>query len=405
MSSLIRRIFRAYFPQSVPKFEHTADSKPIKFGILGAANIAPLALITPAKTHPEVVIYAVAARDLKRAEAYAKMYGIHKVYGGSTSYQELLDDPEIEAVYNPLPNGLHFEWTMKALQAGKHVLCEKPIASAEETRQMFDLADKKGLVLLEAVHYRFHPAIQRVKAILDSGELGKIKSIDAKMGFLAGFVKDNDIRFNFDLAGGSTMDLGCYTLNCIRYLSSSNPTSVISATALPLKSANIQETKIDRAMTATLALPDDVVATLDTDLAIPWTLIPPAKSIRIWVEVKCEGGDLTLVNFVLPTFWHSIKVSTKAGSTITTRTEKVYKFADVHLENGPGDSNTLDLGSDWWLTYRYQLEAFVDKLKGRSPQTWITREDSIANMEWVEKIYEKAGIGARPVSQYMAETH
>jgi len=291
---------------------------------------------------------------------------------------------------------------MKALLAGKYVLCEKPFAdTAEEVRQMFDLAEKKGLVLLEAFHYRFHPAIQRVKAILDSGELGKIKSIDAKLMAPSGAVGSDDIRFNLALGGGAAMDMGCYTLNCIRYLTSSNPTSVISATPTPLKSADINETKIDRAMNATLELPNDIIATIEADLAMPWTIFP-LKIAKIWVEVKCEGGDVELINFVLPTFWHTIKVSTKAGGTTSTRVEKVYKFADAHLDDG--NSKALALGEDWWLTYRYQLEAFVDKLKGRTPQTWVEREDSIANLEWIEKIYEKAGIGSRPKSDYVLPT-
>lgn len=139
-------------------------------------------------------------------------------------------------------------------------------------------------------------------------------------------------------------------------------------------------------MNATLELPNDIIATIEADLAMPWTIFP-LKIAKIWVEVKCEGGDVELINFVLPTFWHTIKVSTKAGGTTSTRVEKVYKFADAHLDDG--NSKALALGEDWWLTYRYQLEAFVDKLKGRTPQTWVEREDSIANLEWIEKIYEK----------------
>jgi predicted dehydrogenase len=127
-------------------------SRPLRFGILGAANIAPPALINPAISHPEAEVYAVAARDPQRAQAYARKHGIPKVH---TSYDALIHDPEIDAVYNPLPNGLHYEWTMKALEAGKHVLLEKPAANtAEETKQMFELAERKGLVLLEAFHYR-----------------------------------------------------------------------------------------------------------------------------------------------------------------------------------------------------------------------------------------------------------
>ncbi|KAJ4492559.1 hypothetical protein C8J55DRAFT_208903 [Lentinula edodes] len=191
-------------------------------------------------------------------------------------------------------------------------------------------------------------------------------------------MKDSDIRFNLALGGGAMMDLGCYSLNCIRYLSSSDPTSVVSATPLSLKSANITETKIDRAMSTTLALPNDVLASMDVDLSMPWEFFPP-KLFKIWVEVKCDAGDAS-------------------GGTTTQRVEKVYKFADAHIDD---HSKALDLGEDWWLTYRYQLEAFVDKLQGRTPQTWVTREDSIANMQWIENIYEKAGIGSRPCSSYV----
>ncbi|KAJ4473635.1 NAD(P)-binding protein [Lentinula aciculospora] len=389
---------KIFVPPDQPVKVEDTSNKLIKFGILGAANIAPPALIIPAKSHSEVIVYAVAARDQQKAQKFAKKHGISKVYGGNDGYQQLLDDPEIDAIYNPLPNGLHFEWTMKALLAGKHVLCEKPFAdTAEEVKQMFDLAERKGLVLLEAFHYRFHPAIQRVKAILNSGELGKINSIDAKLAAPAGAIKDTDIRFNLALGGGAMMDIGCYTLNCIRYLTSSDPTSVVSATAFPLKAANINETKIDRAMNATLALPNDVLATLEVDLAMPWEFFPP-KLFKFWVEVKCEGGDVELLNFVLPTFCHSIKVSTKAGGTTTKRIEKVYKFADAHMDD---NSKALDLGEDWWLTYRYQLEAFVDKIQGRTPQTWVTRDDSVSNLEWIERIYDKAGIAPRPKSDYV----
>jgi predicted dehydrogenase len=109
-----------------------------------------------------------------------------------------------------LPNGLHYEWTIKALMAGKHVLLEKPSANtAEETRKMFALAAEKKLVLLEAFHYRFHPAIRRVKAIVDSGEIGAVNSIAATMVMPPGIIKKGDIRFDYDLGGGAAMDMGC----------------------------------------------------------------------------------------------------------------------------------------------------------------------------------------------------
>ncbi|KAF5364707.1 hypothetical protein D9758_005524 [Tetrapyrgos nigripes] len=373
----IDKVYEKYHGPQHNQASLQCDSKPLKFGILGAAAIAPAALIIPAKTHPEVVVYAVAARDIKRAEAFAKKHGVPKFYGGSNGYQELLDDSEIDVVYNPLPVGLHYEWTMKALAAGKHVLLEKPATiTSEEMRQMFELAEKKNLVLMEAFHSRFHPAIQRVKAILDSGELGKIKSICNTLTVPAGSFKKDDIRFDWSLGGGSFLDMGCYTLSCLRYLGAGNPTQVLSATAIPS-----YDPQVDRGMTATLALPNDIIGTITSDMGTPWNWNIIPSSPQVLSTVECEGGSVSLLNYVSPTLYHTITVSKKNGTGTVTRAEKVYTFSDGKMEGK---------GEEWWLTYRYMLEAFVDGLKGRTPQTWVTKEDSIANMEWIEKVYEKS---------------
>ncbi|KIJ62595.1 hypothetical protein HYDPIDRAFT_182652 [Hydnomerulius pinastri MD-312] len=367
--------------------EHGA---PLKFGILGAANIAPPALITPAMSHPEVEVYAVAARDINRAEKFAKKYGIKKFYGGKDGYQDLLDDPAIDVIYNPLPNGLHYEWTMKALAAGKHVLLEKPSGdTAEETRRMFEFADQKGLILLEAFHYRFHPAIQRVKQIIDSGELGAIKEINASLCFPKGFVKDDDIRMNYDIGGGAMMDCGCYPLSCVRYLTKNNPTAVVSASAIKFP----KDARIDTATSANLLFPpstpggEPVKSTIKCDFSVPRRLGLIPRWPDISVIAVCEQGKIELFNFPMPVIYHSITVTRNGGKT---RTEKAYKFAQ--------DSGLK--GEEWWSTYRYQLEAFVDRLKGRTPQTWMSYEDSFANMEWIEKIYEESGLGSRPQSSF-----
>jgi len=139
-------------------------------------------------------VVAVAARNLSAAQKYAKKHGIKTVH---TTYEELIQDPEIDAIYNPLPNGLHFEWTIKALQAGKHVLCEKPFASNElESEKMCKLADEKGLIVVEAFHYRYHPATKRLMDILQSGEIGDIQTVDARLCIPFIIFNKNDIRFN-----------------------------------------------------------------------------------------------------------------------------------------------------------------------------------------------------------------
>lgn len=389
VTGFFKRIHALFMdPPAVSK--PTDNGPPLKIGILGAANIAPNALIYPARSHPEVEVYGVAARDIGKAEKFAKKYGIKKWYGGQDGYQELLNDPAINAVYNPLPNGLHYEWTMKALAAGKHVLLEKPSGdTAEESRLMFELADRKGLVLLEAFHYRFHPAIQRVKEIVDSGELGSIKEVHASLGFPKGFIPDGDIRLNYSLGGGALMDAGCYTLNCVRYLASGNPTAVTSATALRYP----KDPRIDTATSADLLFPPStpngpsVRASIKCDLFLPnwfWFIPrPPVVSAR----VVCDQGTVEVLNYVMPVIYHYITVTPNAGKK---RTEKAYAFP----------SGKSEKGESWWSTYRYQLEAFVDKVRGRTPQTWVSSEDSIANMLWIEKIYEEAGLGPRPESSF-----
>ena len=140
----------------------------LRIGTLGSSRISQPALIEPSASVPEVTVAAVAARDLPRAEAFALRYGIPKAYG---SYQEMLDDPDVDAIYNPLPNSLHGPWTLRAIAAGKHVLCEKPFASnADEAAQVAQAASASGLVVMEAMHYRYHPLTRRLCEVV--AELG-----------------------------------------------------------------------------------------------------------------------------------------------------------------------------------------------------------------------------------------
>ena len=139
----------------------------MQIGVLGAARIAPRALIKPAKANPDVVVAAVAARDVSRARAFAAKHGIARVHD---SYEALLADPHLDAIYNPLPNGLHGKWTRAALAAGKHVLCEKPFtANAAEAREIAGVAAQSDRVVMEAFHYRYHPMALRIEEIIASG--------------------------------------------------------------------------------------------------------------------------------------------------------------------------------------------------------------------------------------------
>ncbi|KAF8159554.1 hypothetical protein B0H34DRAFT_782260 [Crassisporium funariophilum] len=385
MASFAKRLHSTLSPTPVPK---STSPPPLKLGILGAAAIAPSAVILPALTHPDVVVYAVAARSLERAQAFAAKWGVERAYGG---YEELLDDVEVDLVYNPLPNGLHYEWTMKALMKGKHVLNEKPSANtAEETREMFALAERKGLVLLDAYHYRFHPAVRRVKEIVESGEVGDVRDVGVKMIVSQGLMKHGDIRFDYELGGGAMMDLGCYAMNCIQYMSSSRPTSVTSAKAeayIPPSAPASYVQNIDRRTTATLALASGATASLDCDLRAPPTfgLIP--KMPQFSVVVTGTLGSVELFNHILPTFYHAITVKIRGGHT---RVEKAYKGKD-----GEGK------GEEWWSSYRYQMEALVGRVRGREAVVWVGVEDSVETMRWIEEVYEKTGMGVRPRSSWV----
>ncbi|KAK6984064.1 hypothetical protein R3P38DRAFT_3108960 [Favolaschia claudopus] len=376
MSSFFGLIDRIRKSSNPPEAKPSPGSKPLKFGVLGAADIAPTALIVPVKSHPEAVVYAVAARNKDNAASFAKKHGIEKVFGGANGYQELLDDPEIDAIYNPLPNGLHYEWTMKALAAGKHVLLEKPSSNtAADTRRMFEFAESRNLVLLEA----FHPAVLRVKAIIDSGELGAVKSTSTGLALPRGMIKSaaDNIRFDFKLGGGALMDMGSYAINAMRYFTGANPTSVLSV------DHELKSPKIDRKTVASFSLPNSVTSTIFCDLEVPPSLgfIPAMPNLN--AVIKCEKGEIKLMNYVAPTQYHSITV--KIGNK--TRTEKAYTLPN--------------LGEPWWTSYRYQLEAFVNKVKGREPHAWVMPEDSVRTMEVIESVYAKGGLGSRPGSGYV----
>ncbi len=187
--------------------------EPLRIGILGAARITGLALVSPARATGARLV-AVAARDASRAEDFAREHGVERVVG---SYQDLLADPEVEAVYNPLPNGLHGTWSIRAARAGKHVLGEKPsAANGTEARALREAFRESGTVYMEAFHYPYHPLFQRVVQLVADGAVGEVRQVDCALTMPDPGA--DDPRWRLDLAGGSTMDLGCYSLSAIRLL-------------------------------------------------------------------------------------------------------------------------------------------------------------------------------------------
>jgi predicted dehydrogenase len=321
----------------------------LHFGVLGAAHIVPNALITPAQQLAEVAVDAIAARDQTRARAFAIMYGIPRVMG---SYDEVVDASDIDAIYIPLPNALHCEWTIRALRAGKHVLCEKPLAANEhEAEQMAQVAQTTGLVLAEALHYRYHPLARRVYQLLHDGTLGRISELACHFSVPS---SPTNIRFDWDLAGGVTMDLGCYLLNMIHYFSGHRP-RVRKAAAL------MGPPNIDVTMEAILELEDGATARMRCSMA-------PDTPAEAGFAAKGERGELLVTNPVVPHHGHLLTL--KTGDTVRRETVEGH------------------------TTYTYQLRAFVAAVRGEQSMA-TTGSGGIMNMRLIDEVYRAAGLPPR----------
>ncbi|MEI3606453.1 Gfo/Idh/MocA family oxidoreductase [Pseudogracilibacillus sp. SE30717A] len=200
--------------------------KKVRWGILSTARIAVDQLIPAIKKVENAEIAAIATRsDIDRATAIAKQFQINKVY---SSYEDLLNDSTIDVVYIPLPNHLHKEWTIKAAQKGKHILCEKPAAlNGEEVEEMKQVCLENNVLFMEAFMYYFHPQHERVTEIINSGEIGDVSFMEAGFSFyLEDKERDKDIRMNSNTGGGTIYDLGCYTIHAIRNILRQEPESV-----------------------------------------------------------------------------------------------------------------------------------------------------------------------------------
>ena len=231
-------------------------SDPLRLGLLSTARINDAILAAAAATD-QIDVFAVASRDAARAEAYAAERGIPRAYG---SYNRLLDDPGVDAVYVSLPNGLHYEWTMRSLEARKHVLVEKPFTrSARQAEECFDLARERGRVLLEAFMYRHHPQPGEVKRLLDEGAVGRVQLVRGSFSFFLESL--SDVRADPKLEGGALMDIGSYCVSIARFLLG-EPERVAGEQVLG-------ETGVDMAFQGTLRFPGDVVAQFDCSFTQP----------------------------------------------------------------------------------------------------------------------------------------
>ena len=330
-----------------------AETRPLRIGILGAAGITPEALIEPASQNADVRLEAVAARDGARAEEFAKQHSIKRVVA---SYDELVNDAEVDAVYIPLPNGFHGRWTIAALEAGTHVLVEKPFASnLAEAELVADVAKQHpDQVVMEGYHYRHHPFVHELQRLLSEGTIGQVT--EASATFDITLPDRSDIRYNQELAGGATMDLGCYSVHLLRTLF--GEPEVTSATA-----RTTEDPRLDDALSAQLVFPSGIKATAASSLN--------EAEERQHVVIQGTKGTIEAEGFVKPQYGNWIKVTTSEGTkTFEARREP--------------------------STYALQLAAFVAAVRdGAEVITDVA--DSVATMRVIDQMYRAAGLEPRPV--------
>ncbi len=237
----------------------------------------------------------------------------------SGDWRKVIADPEVDAIYNPLPNHLHGKWTRAALDAGKHVLCEKPFtANAEEAREIAAVAAGSDRVAMEAFHYRYHPMTERIEEIIASGELGELRQVHTALSFP--LPRFSDIRYHYALAGGALMDAGCYAVHMARTFGGATP-EVVSA------QAKLRDPLVDRAMTAQLRFPAGHTGTIRCSL---WS----SNLLQISARVIGEHGELRALNPLMPQYFHRLRVSSPKGKRVERFTHRARLFPVVQSAIG-----------------------------------------------------------------------
>ena len=324
-------------------------NKVLNWGLLSTARINS-ALIPPLRASKRNQLAAVASRTQPAADEYAREWEISRTYG---SYEALLADPEIDVIYNPLPNHLHAEWTIKAVEAGKHVLCEKPLAlSVNEVDAVQTAARKHGRVVMEAFMYRHHPQTLKVQEIVNSGSLGTLKLIRGSFSFLLS--RQGDIRLDPAKGGGSIWDLGCYPISYVRTTLGANPLEVFGWQATG-------RTGIDETFVGQMRFENDVHTQFDCSFVVP---------LRWFMEIVGSEGTLSIPSPFKP-----------------QTNEKIYLTRDDKTETIKVKGQELYIG---------EVENMADAiLLGREPR--ISLEDSRANVAVISALLESARSG-KPIS-------
>ena len=333
-----------------------APRAPYRIGILGTGAVAKQAVIDPAASVPEVTIEAVSSRDAQRGRAYADAHHIPR----SMSYEDLVKDPGIDIVYITLPNSLHAEWSMRALQAGKHVLCEKPMCSnAREAAEVAAAARSSDRVFMEGFHFPYHPFSKRVRDMLDTHAIGRVQSVDVMFEIPSQvFGSPQSIRRQFALGGGSIMDAGCYAILGIREILG-EPERVSSAHA----ETDPHEPQIDMRMDATLLFSGGRRAHLRTS----FLGTQKGRAVPL-LTVHGETGTLAVKSFVVPQWG-----------------------ASLHME---WPRHTYNEAADQTPSFIFQLRELVRCIRDGAP-VLTSADNGLANMRVIDAIYTKAGLKPR----------
>jgi predicted dehydrogenase len=317
----------------------------VRLGLLSTANINRQILLGAAETEL-VEVVAVASRDGARAQAYAAEHGLARAHG---SYEALLADPEVDAVYISLPNGMHHEWTMRSLEAGKHVLCEKPYSRRHaEVEEAFDAAEAAGLVLTEAFMYRHHPQMATVGGLIRDGAVGRVVTVRATFSFA--LTDLTNVRALPELDGGALMDVGCYCVSGCRLIAG-EPVSVLAEQVTG-------ETGVDMAVYGTLRFPGDVVSQIEASF-----LAPERQSLEV-------VGELGVLRVEAP--W------------------RVDWGGDVVLERD-GGSEIVQIEEA--NSYTRELENLADAVTGRA-ELLLGRDDALGQARVIDALYRSAEQGA-----------
>jgi D-xylose 1-dehydrogenase (NADP+, D-xylono-1,5-lactone-forming) len=320
---------------------------PVKWGIVSTANINRK-VIPGAKDSDKVELVAVASRTQERADTYAAEWEIPRAYG---SYDALIADPEIEAVYISLPNTLHVEWSIKALEAGKHVLCEKPFArDPDEVETAFDAAERTGRLLSEAFMYRHNPQTARAKQLVEEGAIGELRLVRSTFSY--GLYDEGNIRLNVDLEGGALMDVGCYNVSWSRLIAG-EPERVWGE-------AWYGPSQTDWVFTGTMRFPGDVIGSFDCGTALTER-----------DEVEIVGSEASLF---LDDPYHCV-------------------VPVIEVRTG-GDVERIEL--DHESSYRLELENMSDAIRGEA-ELLLGRGDALGQARALEALHRSATTGA-PVS-------